>query len=438
MSEFVFNRDAYEKRIAWFEDARFGLFLHFGLYSIPARGEWVRSTERMPEGQYLPFFRTFQPEQFDPKQWARMAKQAGMRYAVLTAKHHDGFCLFDSAYTDFKSTNTPFGRDIVREFLEAFRAEGLRVGLYYSLLDWHHPDYPHYQDANHPMRNDPAFGNEGRNFENYIRYYHNQVRELVTNYGKLDILWFDFSYGSLRGEAWHAAELIRMVRTYQPDVILDNRLEVSGEGFGSLHACAPTPYHGDFVTPEQMIPPQGIQDIQGRDMCWECCTTMNNTWGYCRDDQNYKPASLLIRKLVECVSKGGNMILNVGPMGNGAFPPQSVEILRQIGAWMQTNAASIYGCGKAGLEKPDYGRFTRSGSTLYLHLFENSIGPMPLPQVKKESILSARRLWDGSEVKISSSWVHSDYPQVCFLDLGPNPVLPDETDTVIEIRLQEA
>ena len=438
MGEYVFDRVSYETRVRWFQEARFGLFLHFGLYSIPARGEWVRSVEQMPEAQYMPFFESFHPTAFDPKQWAKAAKAAGMRYAVLTAKHHDGFCLFDSAYTDFKSTNTPFGRDIVREFLDAFRAEGLRVGLYYSLLDWHHPDYPHYQDRNHPMRADPAEENSRRNWDNYLTYYHNQVRELVSNYGKLDILWFDFSYDDLRGEAWKATELIEMVRAYQPDVLIDNRLEVSGEGFGSLHDCKPTAYHGDFVTPEQMIPPNGVQDVQGRDMCWECCTTMNNTWGYCRDDRFYKPASMLIRKLVECVSKGGNMILNVGPMGNGAFPPQSVEILREIGEWMKTNGESLYGCGKAGLDKPDFGRFTRRGNTLYLHLFENSIGPMPVPQIRQEQIQYARRLADGSEVPVSTSWVHSDYPQVCFLNLGTDPVLPDPVDTVIEIRLKEA
>ena len=154
MAESIFDRTAYERRIAWFRQARFGLFLHFGLYSIPARGEWVRSEERMPEAEYLPFFESFNPTGFDARKWARAAKEAGMKYAVLTAKHHDGFCLFDSQYTDFKSTNTPFGRDIVREYVEAFREEGLKVGLYYSLLDWHHPDYPHYGDRHHPLRED--------------------------------------------------------------------------------------------------------------------------------------------------------------------------------------------------------------------------------------------------------------------------------------------
>ncbi|MGN0977353.1 MAG: alpha-L-fucosidase, partial [Faecousia sp.] len=412
LAAYCFDRTRYESRIRWFQSARFGLFLHFGLYSVPARGEWVRSNEQMPESDYMPFFESFNPQQFDAKAWARAAKQAGMRYAVLTAKHHDGFCLFDSQYTDFKSTATPFGRDIVREFLDAFRSEGLRVGLYYSLLDWHHPDYPHFADRYHPMREDATQTNENRNWDNYIAYYHNQVRELCTNYGKLDLLWFDFSYDHMRGETWHAAQLMEMVRALQPDILIDNRLEVSGEGFGSLYSCCPTSYHGDFVTPEKMIPPHGLQDVENRDLCWESCVTMNNNWGYCRDDENYKPASLIIKKLVECVSKGGNLILNVGPMGNGAFPSQALATLRQIGDWMAVNSESIYSCGKAGLEKPDCGRFTRRGNTLYLHVYENSIGPLPVPQLRKSQIRSATRLFDGSEIQISTSWVHSDYPDV--------------------------
>lgn len=436
MAEFIFDRAAYEKRIAWFRQARFGLFLHFGLYSVPARGEWVRSEEKMPEEDYLPFFEGFDPICFDAKKWARAAKQAGMKYAVLTAKHHDGFCLFDSGYTDFKSTNTPFGRDLVREYVEAFREAGLKVGLYYSLLDWHHPDYPHYGDRHHPLREDVSQTNENRNWDNYIRYYHDQVRELCTNYGKLDLLWFDFSYDDMRGEKWQAARLVEMVRALQPEILIDNRLEVSGEGFGSLYQCKPTSYHGDFVTPEKMIPPRGLQDVEGRDLCWESCVTMNNNWGYARDDHDFKPAAMLIKKLVECVSKGGNMILNVGPMGNGAFPRESLEILQEIGNWMEVNGESIYGCGRAELDKPDFGRFTARGNTLYLHVYENAIGPLPVPQLNPSRIRSVRRLWDGAEVKLSTSWVHSDYPEVCFLDLGPDPVLPDETDTVLKVTLR--
>ena len=341
----MFNKEAYEKRVEWYQHDRFGMFIHWGLYAIPARGEWVRSVEQMPKEEYLPFFEEFDPIDYDPKKWARAAKEAGMKYAVLTAKHHDGFCLFDSKLTDFKATNTKAGRDLVREYLEAFRSEGLKVGLYYSLLDWHHPDYPHYGDRNHPMRNSEAekAKEQDRDFDRYLEYMHGQVRELCTEYGKLDVMWFDFSYDDMRGEKWKATELMKMIRTYQPDVIIDNRLEASGEGFGSLATDHPSDYSGDFVSPEQIIPPNGLKGENGKDLVWEACVTMNNNWGYCAKDKNFKPASTLIKKLVECVSKGGNLLLNVGPDARGNIPAESLEILSQIGAWMKANGQSIYG-----------------------------------------------------------------------------------------------
>ena len=433
---FVFSREEYERRMAWYTEARFGMFIHWGLYAIPARGEWVRSVEKIPSDVYDRYADEFDPKHCDIRQWVRAAKTAGMKYAILTAKHHDGFCLFDTAYTDFKSTNTAAGRDFVREFVEACREYGLRVGLYFSVIDWRHPDFPHYGDKNHPMRSDPAYSNESRDFDRYLEFMHGQVRELCTNYGKLDILWFDFSYDHLRGEAWKATKLIEMVRSLQPDVIIDNRLEVSGEGFGSLAECKPTPYHGDFVSPEQIIPPHGLRDAQGAPLIWESCVTMNNHWGYHATDHYFKPASMLIRKLVECVSKGGNMLLNVGPDAQGRIPEKSLEILAQIGAWMEKNSESIYGCGVAGLEKPEYGRITRKGNKLYIHIFDNTLGPLPLFGIEKDRIAAIRRLADGSEVPISTSWVHSDYPELTFADLGPDPVLPDPVDTVLEVRLK--
>ena len=247
---YVFDREAYNKRVEWFKHDRFGMFIHWGLYAIPARGEWVRSVERIHKEDYEPLMHEFNPIDYDPRQWARMAREAGMKYAVLTAKHHDGFCLFDSQLTDYKSTNTPCHRDLVREYLDAFRAEGLKVGLYYSIIDWHHPDFPHYGDRQHPERDNEAFKGVQHNFDNYLKYMHGQVEELCTNYGKLDIMWFDFSYDDMTGEKWKATELVRMIRRLQPGVILDNRLEVSGSGFGSLATAHPTEYSGDFVSPE--------------------------------------------------------------------------------------------------------------------------------------------------------------------------------------------
>lgn len=431
----MFDREAHKKRVAWFQDARFGMFIHWGLYAIPARGEWVRSTEQMPEEEYLPFFREFDPVDYDPKAWARLAKEAGMKYAVLTAKHHDGFCLFDSQLTDFKATNTPAGRDLVREFLEAFRAEGIKVGLYYSVIDWHHPDYPHYGDLHHPMRNNPVESNENRDFNRYLDYMHGQIRELCSNYGKLDIMWFDFSYGELRGEAWRATELMQMIRELQPDMIMDNRLEVSGEGFGSLATDHPTDYCGDFVSPEQIIPPNGLKDEAGRDLVWEACITLNENWGYHALDKNYKSADIVIRKLVECVSKGGNMLLNVGPDARGNIPEESVVILQQVGRWMKKNSASIYGCGASGLDKPENGRITRKGNRLYYHILEDAIGATPLYGIQRDQVKAVRLLADGSERKMANNWIVNNYPDITFVQVVKEAKLPDPVDTVLEIVL---
>ncbi|MDR1540288.1 MAG: alpha-L-fucosidase [Clostridiales bacterium] len=420
----------------WFTESRFGMFIHWGLYAIPARGEWVRSVERISVERYRQFFEEFNPESYDPRKWAKAAKNAGMKYAILTAKHHDGFCLFDSALTSYKSTNTPCGRDLVREYLEAFRAEGLKAGLYYSLLDWHHEDYPHYGDANHPMRDNESFKGVSHNFSRYLDYMHGQVEELCTNYGRLDLLWFDFSYGSLCGEAWKATELVRMIRRHQPNVLIDNRLEVSGSGFGSLATKKPSEYSGDFVSPEQIIPPKGICREDGEPIIWEACVTMNNHWGYCQMDKHFKPADMIVKKLVECVSKGGNLLLNVGPDAKGNIPDESLAILDSVGCWMSKNSGSVYGCGVSGLAKPEFGRITRNGAKIYYHVTENHIGFIPLEGLSKDQIKSVRLLETGSELQIASGWITDNYPDMAFVSFGDSPLLPNPIDTVIEVELK--
>ena len=425
-------------RTEWFRKERFGMFIHWGLYAIPALGEWVMSEKRMTVEEYEKYFEQFDPTDYNPREWARLAKKAGMKYAVLTAKHHDGFCLFDSALTDYKATNTKAGRDLVREFLDAFRAEGLKVGLYFTLIDWHHPDYPKYNDMHHPMRGNEAYKDENINFDRYLEYMHGQVEELVTNYGKLDILWFDFSYDNMCEDTWKAEELIRMVRKHQPDVIIDNRLEGSGEKNGSIVTDHPNIYSGDFASPEMIIPPGGMKDLNGKPIPWELCATMNNHWGYCYYDHTYKTSQTIIRKLVECVSKGGNFILNVGPDAKGKFPKESSAILAEIGRWMDKNHDSIYGCVPAeNIPKPDYGRITRNGNKYYVHIYENTLGPLPLLGFDKDKIVKVRALDDGHEVPISNAWMHSDYPDIAFVDLGPDPVLPDPVDYVLEVEMAE-
>ncbi len=426
------------QRSNWFRQDRFGMFIHWGIYATPARGEWVRSVERISNEDYQQFFDSFNPVDYDPKQWARAAKAAGMKYAVMTAKHHDGFCLFDSALTDYKATNTPAKRDLIREYLDAFRAEGLKVGLYYSLIDWHHPDYPHYGDRNHPMRDNRAFEGAEHRFERYLDYLHGQVEELCTGYGKLDIMWFDFSYDDMTGEKWQAENLIKMIRSHQPDVLIDNRLEASGDGFGSIVNDEPSPWSGDFASPEQIIPPEGITNKRGEPIPWEACITMNKNWGYHSGDKYFKPASMIVRKLVECVSKGGNMLLNVGPDARGNIPMESLQILADIGRWMHLNGGSVYGCGSAELPKPEWGRYTRKGNLVYAHVFEPPIGPLHLPGIEADRVRKVRLLSDSSEIKKSTAWMIHAYGALTFLETDPlvhDCALPDPADTVIEIEL---
>lgn len=426
------------KRTEWFLKDRFGMFIHWGLYSIPARGEWVMANERMSKEDYKKYFDDFDPVNYDPKSWAKAAKNAGMKYAVMTAKHHDGFCLFDSKLTDYKSTNTKAERDLIKEYVDAFRAEGIKIGLYYSTIDWYHDDFPHFGDRHHPMRDNKEFENLEHDFDNYLDYMHGQVRELCSNYGDIDILWFDFSYDHMIGERWKATELINMVRSLQPNVIIDNRLEASGENSGSIMTKDPSFYAGDFASPEQIIPPEGIVDEDGDSIPWEACITMNNHWGYSSTDKSFKSPKMIIRKLVECVSKNGNFLLNVGPNAKGEIPDQSLDILDQIGKWMDQNGDSIYNCGKSNLPKPEWGYFTQNDNKLYAHVFEGSVGPLGIPGINGK-IEKARLLSDSSELNIIKPWNTMDYNDYIFINFGtPEHVthpLPNDIDTVIEFEL---
>lgn len=428
------------ERTEWYRDARFGMFIHWGLYAIPARGEWLRSNEEMPKEEYDRFFDEFTAENYNPREWARLAKKAGMKYAVLTAKHHDGFCLYDTKLTDFKSTNAPCGRDLVQEYLDAFRAEGIKVGLYFSIIDWRHPDFPHYGDKFHPMRNNESYKNDDRDFNRYLDYMHGQIRELLTNYGKLDIMWFDFSYDNMKCETWQADKIISMVREIQPWIIIDNRLEGSAEDAGSIRTLNPTPYSGDFASPEQMIPPACICDEGGNPIPWEACITLNNHWGYASRDHHYKSPKLVVRTLVECVSKGGNLILNVGPNAKGEIPKESVEILEKVGEWMQANGEGVYGCGAADYPKPEWGRFTQKGNKLYAHIYEEQVGAICLPNMAGK-VESMRLVSDHSEIKETFFWNLAEYSENAFFFFGTQDMdcypLPDEIDTVVEITLKE-
>lgn len=383
----------------WFVRDRFGMFIHFGLYSLPARHEWIKTLEFIPEEKYQRYFDHFDPDLLDAKDWARRAKEAGMRYAVITTKHHEGFCLFDSQYTDYKSTNTPYGKDIVREFVDAFRAEGIRIGFYYSLIDWHHPDFP--IDRHHPRRNDPDAEelDRGRDMKKYAAYMRDQVRELLTNYGKIDILWFDFSYPALENapawmqqggakgkDEWESEELIKMIRSLAPHIILNDRAQIPQ----------------DLVTPEQDHPALALRDPEtGELYTWETCQTFSGSWGYHRDESSWKTHKMLIDMLIRTVSDGGNLIMNVGPTARGYFDRRACSALDAYADWMRYNSRSIYGCTRAEPEftAPDGVRLTQSedGKRLYIHLLDYPYQRLSI-QGLDDNIAYAQLLCDGSEL----------------------------------------
>lgn len=427
--EYIARYQDVMKRTEWWRDARFGMFIHFGAYAVPARGEWVKSNERLTTDQYQKYVDDFNPKDFDAKKWAKTAKAAGMKYAVLTAKHHDGFCLFDSKLTDYKLSKNFDGRDLVREFLEAFRAEGLKVGLYYSIIDWHHPDYPNV--GNHPQRDDKEYAKRSFNWDNYLKYMHGQVEELVRNYGKLDIMWFDFSFDEYAGEKWKAAELLEMVHKYQPAIITDNRLGIN-EGTSTKGRVISN--YGDFETPEQGIPDTALFDIYGNPVPWETCLTLNNNWGYTESDKNWKSPELVIQTLVNCVSKSGNLLLNVGPDARGNIPDESVSILAEVGKWMDKNCKSVYGCGASSLVKPDWGRYTQKGNTVYAHWMYPNLGMLNNKGIGK-NVKGIYQLSSGAELQYQGKWWGNNEEGNCFINVTRPATMPEQSDCVIRIEL---
>lgn len=345
------NLEERNERMSWWREAKLGMFIHYGLYSGLAGefqgraggGEWIQKNLELDSESYaqeaLPLFR---PAKDCTEAWAALAEQAGCRYVVLTTKHHEGFALWDTTTTDY-CAGAALGRDLVREYVESCRRHGLRVGFYHSMIDWHHPSYDFTinPDLCYPTGQMEQLVGRGipRQQAVYQDYLHEQVRELLTRYGQVDILWWDYSQDAAEGErAWRAPKLMEMCRRLQPGIIMNNRL-YSFSGFDRKRDGLQLDWRcGDFTTPEKRIPEQGYPGID-----WESCMTVGRRWGYTRDDVEIKSPAVIIRQLEECVARGGNLLLNIGPRGDGSIPEALVEVFTRIGAWMRVNGEAVYG-----------------------------------------------------------------------------------------------
>jgi alpha-L-fucosidase len=371
------------------------MFIHWGLYALPARHEWIKQSEKIPEVEYQKYFDHFNPDLYDPAEWAHKAKDAGMKYVVLTAKHHEGFCLWDSKYTDYKVTNTPYGKDLIKPFVEAFRKEGLRIGFYYSLIDWHHPDFPF--DGLHPHSpadlNERKIANEKRDLKKYQQYLKDQLTEILTQFGQIDELFLDFSYPGENGKGhldWDSEGLFKVIRKLQPNIVIDDRADLNHTDWG-----------WDFKTPEQYMPKEW-PTVNGVKVTWETCQTFSGSWGYFRDEYSWKSVRQLVVMLIEVTSKGGNLLLNVGPTARGVFDDRANKRLKGIGDWMKFHNRSIYGCTQAQeeFEIPKNCLLTYNPETkrLYVHVLEWTTGQLHLSGFK-DKFVYAQLLNDASEIR---------------------------------------
>ncbi|MEX0322727.1 MAG: alpha-L-fucosidase [Puniceicoccaceae bacterium] len=400
LAETEAERDA---RMQWWKEARFGMFIHWGLYAVPAGeyrgvtskrkiGEWIMDSLNIPIAEYEKFANHFNPVDYDAEEWVRIAKDAGMKYIVITSKHHDGFALWDSKVSKWDIADaSPYEKDLLKELADACEKEGIVLCFYHSIMDWHHPDAqamwePYYNQNRRITRTNP-------NFPRYIeKYMKPQLKELLTNYGDIGVLWFDgewvSDYTTEMGK-----DVDKYVRSLQPDIIINNRVDKGRLGMAGLDAEGD--FAGDFGTPEQEIPDTGIE---GTD--WESCMTMNDTWGYRKDDKNWKSNEKLIHNLIDIVSKGGNFLLNVGPTAEGKIPQESVTRLKAMGKWLKVNGEAIYAAEASPVEAPAWGRYTTKGNTVYAHVFDwPADGELKVEGIGK--VKSASLLRPGSKQKLS-------------------------------------
>jgi alpha-L-fucosidase len=430
-----------DQRMAWWREARFGMFIHWGVYAIPAGiwdgrqiggiGEWIMNRGKIPVADYQRMAKDFNPIRYDPDSWVRMAKDAGMKYIVITSKHHDGFALFETKASKFNVVDhTAYGKDLLMPLAEACKKHGIKLGFYYSQAqDWNNPGG---SAARRPMKEgwanpdsviidaytrehrghwDPA--QEKRTFDQYINEVSvPQVRELLTNYGELAVLWWD-TPTDMTDEA---ATSLQSLLALQPNIITNDRLKRPN-------------FPGDHKTPEQRIP--NLKDLDGTD--WETCMTMNGTWGYKSYDHNYKTPQTLIRNLVDIASKGGNFLLNVGPTAEGEFPQESIHILSEMGKWMKVNGEAIYGSKASPWGLFDWGRCTRkdtkNGTSLYFSVFEWPADGKLVISDFNHPVVSSKLLADGSRIKATVS-----KDKVLTIHLPANA--PDPIASVIRVDVR--
>jgi alpha-L-fucosidase len=430
------QRDA---RMEWWRDARFGMFIHWGLYAVPggiwngqevpSAGEWIMFSGQIPVKDYEPLVHQFNPVQFNAKEWVKIAKDAGMKYIVITSKHHDGFCLFDSNYTDYDIMSTPFKRDIMKELADECHKQGLKICWYHSIMDWHHPDYL-------PRRDWDKRPEIPADYDKYVKYMKNQLWELVNNYGDIGVLWFDGEWEGTWTEEY-GKDVYAYLRDLQGDLIINNRVSKGRGGMAGM--TAEGIFSGDFGTPEQEIPTTGMP---GQD--WETCMTMNDTWGFKKNDHNWKSKEDLIRKLIDIASKGGNFLLNVGPTAEGLIPQPSVERLQAMGDWLEVNGESIYDTTASVFPRLDWGRCTAKPGKLYLHVFDwPADGKLEVPglqnKIKKAYLLADKKV----KLEVAS---HSEGVTISLPAEAPDPIasvvvlkIEDEPDVmpIVTIKQQD-